>query len=101
VIDERSSFQALARAFVSLSAQLEREQLFIIDFLHTYPPTEVIMTFADYMDLETYFKRVASQHMEAARNRFKDVKTAMDMVFAFLSVELNEWIEGEVRRDPM
>jgi hypothetical protein len=77
-----------------------REQGFISDFLHINA-LDASITFADYMMLETYFRRGATSYLATQQGKLKDVRSAMDLVFGFLDNELGEWIEFVLGKDSM
>lgn len=79
-----------------------REQGFISDFLNI-TSVDASITFADYMMLETFFRRGASAHLarQAQQGKLRDIKTAMELVFGFLEGELKGWIDDVLLKDPM
>ena len=76
------------------------EEDFISAFLHL---TDTESTFADHMALDSYFRRQAARH--AARQMSKGlmqlVRSMMDLIFGFVDVELKNWAEAAVERNPM
>jgi hypothetical protein len=94
--------QAFARALQQITPHLSREQNFISDFLHINA-FDASITFADYMMLETFFRRGASSYLaeQAKQGKLKDVRAAMELVFGFFEGELRDWIEGVLQKDSM
>lgn len=94
--------QAFSRGLQQITPHLSREQGFISDFLHINS-LESSITFADYMMLETFFRRGASTFLaqQAQQGNLKDVRNAMEQVFGFLEGELRDWIDGVLQRDSM
>ncbi|SDA04161.1 BZ3500_MvSof-1268-A1-R1_C044g00125 [Microbotryum saponariae] len=95
-----SASEAFGRALEQIVPHVQREQGFLADFLHVNS-LEASITFADYMMLETFFRRAATQHLNANFGKMKDIKGSMELVCKFLENELKEWIEGVLRMDPM
>lgn len=77
-----------------------REQGFISDFL-AINALDASITFADYMSLETYFRRGAMSYLASQQGKLKDIRGAMDLVFGFLDAELKDWVDAIVRNDTM
>ncbi|GAA5999358.1 uncharacterized protein JCM10292_001230 [Rhodotorula paludigena] len=94
--------EAFSRGLQQITPHLSREQGFISDFLHINS-LESSITFADYMMLETFFRRGASTFLaqQAQQGNLKDVRNAMEQVFGFLEGELRDWIDGVLQRDSM
>jgi hypothetical protein len=92
--------QALDRALELIAAQIYREEAFIADFLQI---TDNVITFADYMDLDSYIRRQASRRnakgMQPATVKLR--RSALDLIFGFLGKEVKDWIDGALQRDPM
>ncbi|KDE03286.1 hypothetical protein MVLG_06216 [Microbotryum lychnidis-dioicae p1A1 Lamole] len=95
-----SASEAFGRALEQIVPHVQREQGFLADFLHVNS-LDASITFADYMMLETFFRRGATRHLNANFGKMKDIKGSMELVFKFLENELKEWIEGVLRMDPM
>ncbi|KAJ8295628.1 Exocyst complex component 1 [Rhodotorula toruloides] len=93
---------AFTRALQQITPHLGREQNFISDFLHINA-VDASITFADYMMLETFFRRGASNYLaeQAKQGKLKDVRAAMELVFGFFEGELRDWIEGVLQKDSM
>ncbi|BGP23018.1 exocyst complex, component Exoc1 [Rhodotorula toruloides] len=94
--------EAFTRALQQITPHLGREQNFISDFLHINA-IDASITFADYMMLETFFRRGASNYLaeQAKQGKLKDVRAAMELVFGFFEGELRDWIEGVLQKDSM
>ncbi|GAA6011560.1 hypothetical protein JCM11491_004688 [Sporobolomyces phaffii] len=92
--------EAFHRALEQILPHLSREQGFIADFLHI-TSIDTSITFADYMMLETFFKRGASTYLASQQGKFKDIRGAMEGVFGWLESELRDWVDGVLQRDPM
>ncbi|GAA5913162.1 hypothetical protein JCM6882_005804 [Rhodosporidiobolus microsporus] len=97
-----SASEAFGRALQQVTPHLTREQGFIADFLHI-SPLDSSITFADYMMLETFFRRGASSYLaqQAQAGKLRDIRAAMESVFGWLEAEVKDWIEGVLGRDSM
>ena len=85
---------ALRRLCATVNEAIAREQAFLADLLHM---NDTNVTFADYMDLEPYFRRRATAtNMSGTR----DMRTAIDTVFAAFGSELHGFVAQAVSRDP-
>ncbi|KAG0145820.1 hypothetical protein CROQUDRAFT_671528 [Cronartium quercuum f. sp. fusiforme G11] len=96
--------QALVAFSQTLLDHLQREQAFVGDFLHIHSGLNegnLMITFADYTDLEGYFKRAAINLIGINKGKMKDLLSVMDLIFGFLPGEIKDWIEWIVSRDPM
>jgi hypothetical protein len=83
----------------SVTPQIYREQEFIADFLQIHEQT---ITFADYMELEAYFRRQASRFASAGGGLVgKLARGAMDLIFGFLVGELRIWIDTALAKDQL
>ena len=76
------------------------EEAFINAFLHI---SDTESTFADHMELDTYFRRIAARH--AARQLSKGlmqlVRSKLDLAFGFVERELNNWQDAACERNPV
>lgn len=92
--------QAFAQALHQVTPHLAREQGFISDFLHINP-LDASITFADYMSLETFFRRGATSYLaqQAQKGQLRDIRSAMEVVFGFLEGEMRDWIDGVLQKD--
>ncbi|KAJ7048537.1 exocyst complex component Sec3-domain-containing protein [Mycena amicta] len=77
---------------------LSREDEFIADFLQI---NDAALTFADYMDLDNYFRRQASRGAGLSQPTMKLVRGAMDLIFGFLPEELKTWLDSALAKDNM
>jgi exocyst complex component 1 len=68
------------------------------DFLQI---NDVNLTFADYANLESYFRRQASQSVGLKQSTVKLVRGAMDLIFGFLPEELKQWVDAALIKDNM
>lgn len=92
--------QAFERAFVPIVDMVYREESFFTEFLHINRDS---ITFADYMGLESYFRRQAARFAAngPSQSVLKLTRNAMDLTFGFLVGETKGWIDGALQRDPM
>lgn len=92
--------QAFAQALNQVTPHLAREQGFISDFLHINP-LDASITFADYMSLETFFRRGATSYLaqQAQKGQLRDIRSAMEVVFGFLEGEMRDWIDAVLQKD--
>ena len=79
-----------------MSPQVYREQEFIADFLQI---NEAGLTFADFMGLESYFRRQAARSAGLSQQTTKLVRGAMDLIFGFLPADLKAWIDAALAKD--
>ncbi|GAA5835794.1 hypothetical protein JCM9279_004648 [Rhodotorula babjevae] len=92
--------EAFAQALQQVTPHLAREQGFISDFLHINP-LDASITFADYMSLETFFRRGATSYLaqQAQKGQLRDIRSAMEVVFGFLEGEMRDWIDAVLQKD--
>lgn len=86
------------QAITEVVGQIVTEDDFINAFLHL---ADNESTFADYMQLDTYFRRQAARH--ASRNNPSLVQIArsvMDLMFGFVDGEFKNWVDAAMQRDP-
>lgn len=78
-------------------SQIVTEDSFINAFLHL---ADNETTFADYMDLDTYFRRQAGRHSAAKLGKnpalAQIARTVMDLMFGFVDGEWKNWIEAAI-----
>ncbi|EGG07394.1 uncharacterized protein MELLADRAFT_85837 [Melampsora larici-populina 98AG31] len=89
---------------VSVLKNLEREQNFVRDLLNIQSADDELdnmITFADYADLEGYFRKAALAGNALKGNKFKDILSVMDLIFGFLPGVIKDWIDSFVARDPL
>jgi len=72
--------------------------VFIADFLQI---NEARLTFADYMELDNYYRRQAARMSELSVQTYKLVRGAMDLIFGFLPLEVKSWIDNALAKDSM
>ena len=77
--------------------QVYYEQEFIADVLQI----NSLATYADYIGLEHYFRRQASEYSGLSSGTLKLVRGAMDLIFGFLPTELKTFIDFTMERDPL
>ncbi|KAK4704899.1 exocyst complex component 1, partial [Phenoliferia sp. Uapishka_3] len=92
--------EAFKQALSQIIPRINREQGFISDFL-AINTLDASITFADYMQLETYFRRGAMGYLASQQGKLKDIKSAMDLVWGFLEAEMRDWADQIVRSDSM
>jgi hypothetical protein len=80
--------------------QIITEEDYINAFLHM---SDTESTFADHMELDSYFRRQAARHATGGMSKGMTqlVRSMMDLVFGFVPVELVHWVEAAVDRNPM
>ncbi|KAH7334433.1 exocyst complex component Sec3-domain-containing protein [Rhizoctonia solani] len=91
-------YEAFDYALSQVIVQIHAEDVFISRFLHT---TDSTLSYADYMNLDNYFKRQASRGLDLSDATLKLVRGAMDLIFGFLPQEIKSWVEGMSKRDPL
>lgn len=77
-----------------------REQQFVADLLHL-TGIDSYITFADFTELENFFRRGASAHMVVNFGRFKDLKSSMDLIFGFIHQDLSDFVDGAIGKDTL
>ena len=75
-----------------------RENEFIADFLQI---NDAALTFADYMGLDHYFRRQASEYSGVSNTTMKLIRGAMDLIFGTLAPELKNFIDEALSRDEL
>ncbi|KAF8755980.1 Exocyst complex component SEC3 N-terminal PIP2 binding PH [Rhizoctonia solani] len=90
--------QAFDHVLSQVIVQIHAEDAFISRFLHT---TDSTLSYADYMNLDNYFKRQASRGLGLSDTTLKLVRGAMDLIFGFLPQEIKSWVEGVSKRDSL
>ncbi|KIY70189.1 hypothetical protein CYLTODRAFT_371472 [Cylindrobasidium torrendii FP15055 ss-10] len=81
-----------------IAPMIVHENDFIADFLAISDST---ITFADYMNLDTYFRRQAARGAGLSQGTLKLVRGALDLIFSFLPQELKAWIDTALAKDRM
>ncbi|KAG9085481.1 hypothetical protein FRC06_003583, partial [Ceratobasidium sp. 370] len=97
-VDKKNQKTAFDRALAQILTQIHAEEAFVADFLHT---SDSSLTFADYMNLDSYFKRQAARGLGLSDATVKIVRGAMDLIFGFLPGEVKGWVEGVSKRDSL
>ncbi|SPO21773.1 related to Exocyst complex component Sec3 [Ustilago trichophora] len=95
---EISGQDGLQRILSSIFPVLLREQSFISDLLHI---NDNNITFADYMDLEPYFRRRAAGMFTSSAGPLREMKGAMDLIFGFVAPELQAFTDDALSKDRM
>jgi len=92
--------QLYQKAISEMINQMVIEEDFINAFLHL---TDTESTFADHMELDSYFRRQAARHASKAISPglMQLVRSTMDLVFGFVDNETKNWVEAAVGRDPV
>ncbi|EGG06336.1 uncharacterized protein MELLADRAFT_87296 [Melampsora larici-populina 98AG31] len=101
---EMTAGKGLEIISVSVLKNLEREQNFVRDLLNVQSADDELdnmITFADYADLEGYFRKAALAGSGLKGNKFKDILSVMDLIFGFLPGVIKDWIDSFVARDPL
>jgi hypothetical protein len=94
------TIQALSRALSLITAQIYREQSFIADFLQINDANNTsLITFADWMQLESYFRRQAARTLVLGNTTKQIVRGAMELIFGFLPETVKTWIDGALGKD--
>lgn len=93
-------YQLYRQAFTQIINQIVIEEDFINAFLR---PVDTESTFADYMELDSYFRRQAARHASRARSAgmIQLLRSMMDLIFGFVEVELKNWVEATVEKGPV
>lgn len=91
--------EAFQRLLSQIMPLVIREQSFIADFLHI---NDNAVTFADYMDLEPYFRRrAAALFAYSTSGPLREIKGALDLIFGFLAPEWQAFTDLALQRDKM
>lgn len=79
--------------------QIVTEDDFIAAFLHL---GDTESTFADYMELDTYFRRQASRHAShgLSASLIQLARTVMELMFGFVDGEMRLWVDASVEGNP-
>jgi hypothetical protein len=92
--------KAFEIALTEIVNQVVREESFAAEFLRIL---DTSATFADHMNLESYFRR------QAARNAGRGLSPAtvklgrstLDLIFGYLSGELKDWVDAATQKDTL
>lgn len=74
------------------------EDEFLTDFLQI---NDAALTYADYMNLDNYFRRQATRNNGLSASTMKLLRGAMDLIFGFLPAELKSWLDSALAKDSM
>ncbi|KAK4686866.1 exocyst complex component 1, partial [Tremellales sp. Uapishka_1] len=98
--NSRRVSELFKQALMDIINQIVREEAFVAAFLHI---TDTESTFADHMELESYFRRQAARYaskgMPTALNQL--ARNMLDLMFGYVEVELRQWTEAAVERNPI
>lgn len=100
LLDFQLTRKLYQKAISEMINQMVIEEDFINAFLHL---TDTESTFADHMELDSYFRRQAARHASKAISPglMQLVRSTMDLVFGFVDNETKNWVEAAVGRDPV
>jgi hypothetical protein len=94
---EVSGYEAFQRVLVTIIPLVANEQRFIADLLHINATN---ITYADYMGMEVYFRRRAADVFDnSTAGAARDMKNAMDLIFGFLSPEIQSFGDQVFSKD--
>ncbi|TEB38979.1 exocyst protein [Coprinellus micaceus] len=93
--DQRAS-EVFVLVLEQVQTSIYRENEFITDFLQI---NDAGLTFADYMGMESYFRRQAARSAGLSQTTVKLIRGAMDLIFGFLPAEVKAWVENAVAKD--
>lgn len=79
-----------------IAPQIYREEDFLADFLQI---NDAGLTFADYAGLDNYFRRQAARSAGLGQSTMKLIRSAMDLIFGFLTGELKTWLDNALAKD--
>jgi len=88
--------QAFGLVLDHIAPQIYREDDFLADFLQI---NDAGLTFADYAGLDNYFRRQATRSAGLSQSTTKLNRSAMDLIFGFLSGELKMWLDNALAKD--
>ena len=94
------SFQLYNLGLTQIINQVLNEEGFINAFLHL---TDTESTFADHMELDSYFRRQAARHAAGllSPGMMQLIRSMMDLIFGFVDLELKNWVEAAVDKTPV
>ncbi|PWN50662.1 hypothetical protein IE53DRAFT_362197 [Violaceomyces palustris] len=94
---EVSGAEAFQRLVSSIVPLIIKEQAFISDLLHI---NDNHVTFADYMDLEPYFRRrAAGVFASSTSGPLREMKNALDLIFGFLATEWQNFTDAALMKE--
>ncbi|KAF8330358.1 exocyst complex component Sec3-domain-containing protein [Cantharellus anzutake] len=88
--------EAFGRVLGQIIPHIYREQNFIADFLQI---NDSSITFADYMGLESYFRRQAARAWGLNPATARLAQGALDLIFGFVPDALKQWTDGALAKD--
>jgi exocyst complex component 1 len=90
--------QAFGRILDQICPLTYKEEEFLSNFLQINETGE---TFADYMNLDSYFRRQAARWAGVSRETQKLLRGSMDLIFSFLPEGLKKWIDDVLELDKL
>ncbi|KAL1407120.1 hypothetical protein Q8F55_006534 [Vanrija albida] len=80
--------------------QVVTEDDFINAFLHL---ADTESTFADYMELDSYFRRQAARHAAHGMSPglAQVTRSRMDLLFGFVEGEFKNWVDAAIQKNPV
>ncbi|KAG7099041.1 hypothetical protein E1B28_000920 [Marasmius oreades] len=95
--DMRAS-EVLGLVLEQISPLIYKEDEFLTDFLQN---NDAALTYADYMNLDSYFRRQATRGPGLSSATLKLIRGALDLIFGFLATELKSWLDLALAKDNM
>ncbi|KAF6766570.1 exocyst protein [Ephemerocybe angulata] len=95
--DQRAS-EVFDLVLDQIQTSIYRESDFITDFLQI---NDAGLTFADYMGLDSYFRRQAARSAGLSQTTVKLIRGAMDLIFGFLPADLKVWLDSAIAKDKL
>ncbi|EEB96486.1 hypothetical protein MPER_04372, partial [Moniliophthora perniciosa FA553] len=77
---------------------IHQEDEFLTDFLQI---NDSALTYADYMNLDNYFRRQAARTIGLSSATMKLIRGAIDLIFGFLPAEFKSWLDMALAKDSM
>ncbi|KAJ3870293.1 exocyst complex component Sec3-domain-containing protein [Lentinula novae-zelandiae] len=90
--------EVLALVLEQIAPLIYHEDEFLTDFLQI---NDAALTYADYMNLDNYFRRQATRSNGLSSSTMKLLRGAMDLIFGFLPTELKSWLDSALAKDSM
>ncbi|KAI0079631.1 hypothetical protein K474DRAFT_1617469 [Panus rudis PR-1116 ss-1] len=97
-VGDMTAADAFALILEQIAPLIYREDDFIADFLQI---NDAALTFADYMGLENYFRRQAARFAGLSQNTSKLIRSAMDLIFGFVPLEIKAWLDNALGKDTL
>jgi exocyst complex component 1 len=95
--DMRAS-EVLSLILEQIAPLIYQEDEFLTDFLQI---NDAALTYADYMNLDNYFRRQAARTVGLSSATMKLVRGALDLIFGFLAAEFKTWLDMALAKDSM